>query len=150
MTFIDELAEKLAHQKASMIDASLARFLTEQGFETNEWNVKAMKKQLQDRGFEILTQVDGFNSELEIYTFKIVRVVAKSSFSVPQPHVTIGLNRNQPLDDRDVAPREEPEALEEVITHRSENEFEDEDTYKQERESERIDEYFAPSEGYVY
>jgi hypothetical protein len=27
---------------------------------------------------------------------------------------------------------------------------EDEDTYKQERESERIDEYFAPSEGYVY
>jgi predicted transcriptional regulator len=40
---IEELAERLAHQKASMIDAALAKFLTEQGFETAEWNVAAMK-----------------------------------------------------------------------------------------------------------
>lgn len=42
-----------------------------------------------------------------------------------------------PLDDRDVVPWDEPED-------------EDTDAYKQEREDERLNEHFAPSEGNVY
>ena len=94
---IEELSEKLAHQKASMIDAALARFLTEQGFETSEWNVHAMKKQLNDSGLQVLTKISGLHSELEVYTFELVKVLAKSSISIPQPHITF--NNNPTLSD---------------------------------------------------
>lgn len=84
----EELSERLAHQKASMIDAALAKFLTEQGFETSEWNVEAMKKQLQNGGLQVLTKISGLHSEMEVYTFELVKVLATSSISIPQPHVT--------------------------------------------------------------
>lgn len=86
---IEELTNKLAHQKASMIDAALAKFLTEQGFATKEWNVTVMKKQLKEKGVEIISEVSGLHSELEVYTFKLVKVLAMSSVSIPQPHFNI-------------------------------------------------------------
>ena len=88
MTFVHELADKLAHQKASMIDASLARFLTEQGFKTDEWTVDAMRSELKSKGFEILHELHRY-AESEVHTFKLCRVVTSSSLNIPTPHVVI-------------------------------------------------------------
>jgi len=85
---VEELSTKIAHQKASMIDAHLARFLTEQGFNCSEWTVSAMKEELQKGGFEIIHEYRPY-SESEVHTFKLAKIYAKSSLTIPMPELTI-------------------------------------------------------------
>lgn len=79
---IEELSTKTAHKKASMIDVHLAKFLTQQGFATDEWNVEVIKKELKDQGFEVFYELTNY-SESEVHTFKLCRVCAETSLHIP-------------------------------------------------------------------
>jgi hypothetical protein len=81
--FVHDLATKVAHQRASMIDRHLAIFLTEQGFTTDKWTVSAMKAELKRKGFEIMMEHHPY-SESEVFTFKLCKVYAQTALNIPK------------------------------------------------------------------
>ena len=85
--FVHDIATKVAHRKASLIDEHLARFLTEQGFQTTPWTAEAMKAELIKRGFEIIQEVQR-NVTSETYTFKLVKVYKTTTLTIPNPELT--------------------------------------------------------------
>jgi len=85
--FVHDIATKVAHRKASLIDEHLARFLTEQGFQTTPWTAEAMKAELIKRGFEIIQEVQR-NVASETYTFKLVKVYKTTTLTIPNPELT--------------------------------------------------------------
>ena len=86
--FIQDIATKQAHRKASLIDEHLARFLTEQGFETTPWTAEAMKAELRKNGFELIQEVER-NVASETHTFKLVKVYKSTALTIPNPELTI-------------------------------------------------------------
>ena len=85
--FVHDIATKVAHRKASLIDEHLARFLTEQGFQTNPWTVEAMKAELIKRGFELIQEVQR-NVAGETHTFKLAKVYKTTTLTIPNPELS--------------------------------------------------------------
>ncbi len=74
-----------------MIDAHLARFLTEQGIQTTPWDVEPVREQLKKAGFELVHELKKY-SENEVHTFKLVKVYSQTSLEIPIPYVSVALN----------------------------------------------------------
>ncbi len=85
---VEEIATRIAHQKASMIDAHLKRFLVENGLQAENWTAESVKEELRNGGFEILQTVDR-NITGETHTFKLCKVYKETSLFVPMPDLTI-------------------------------------------------------------
>ena len=85
--FIQDIATKVAHRKASLIDEHLARFLTEQGFQTTPWTAEAMKAELIKNGLELIQEVQR-NIASETYTFKLVKVYKTTALTIPNPELS--------------------------------------------------------------
>ena len=86
--FTHDIATKVAHRKASLIDEHLARFLTEQGFQTTPWTAEAIKAELIKNGFELTQEVQR-NIASETYTFKLVKVYKTTALTITNPELTI-------------------------------------------------------------
>ena len=86
--FIQDIAIKQAHRKASLIDEHLARFLTEQGFQTTPWTAEVMKGVLKTNGYELIQEVER-NVASETHIFKLVKVYKSTALTIPNPEFTI-------------------------------------------------------------
>ena len=86
--FIHDIATKVAHRKAGLIDEHLARFLSEQGFQTTPWTAEAMKAELIKNGLELIREVQRSEAS-ETHTFKLVKVYKTTTLTIPNPELIV-------------------------------------------------------------
>jgi len=91
--FIHDIALSQTHLKFRLIDQHLARFLAEQGFRTKPWTEEAMKKELKDRGFEIVRETQNL-VDSEVHTFKLCKVYATSALKINNLELIIDKTTN--------------------------------------------------------
>ena len=86
--FIHNIATRQAHAKASLIDEHMARFLCEHGFKTTPFTAESIKKELRDKGFELVQEIQKHVASEE-HTFKLCKVYAIDALNIPNPEITI-------------------------------------------------------------
>jgi hypothetical protein len=84
-TFLEEISEKYANDKANIIDQHLIRFLCQQGL-ANKGTVEEIKGNLKSQGFELVTQIDRTLTQ-EVYTFKLCKVYQSTQLVIPNPTI---------------------------------------------------------------
>lgn len=84
------MATKLIKEKCAMLDAHFFKFLAEQGV-TESTKFEEIRDALEKAGLEVINDVERTATQ-EIYTFKLVRVLAKTSLNIPMPKFEIGID----------------------------------------------------------